>query len=320
MATVSLFCYADAALTGPVGGLYRDIADQAALADSAGYARFWLTEQHLSARGRVPDSLQALAFLAARTARIRLATGVLPAAVHDPVLAVESVLQLDALSGGRVDLGIGSGSEAGPILDVLGVGEHEPAERTADLYALLAKVAPGVVPELDGRALELDPPPAGPLIERVWTAAGRHALELAERYGTGLLLPRPMPLPARVELARAYRAVVPDGRVAHFAAGFVAGSAAETRRLAAPFVQDYARRYLGVEAGGPDTAAFADAAERLELLLGEAPVVAEAIRARLKDFDAADEVAIQLAGPGVAGGDVLDAIERLAPELPGLAA
>jgi NAD(P)-dependent dehydrogenase (short-subunit alcohol dehydrogenase family) len=41
-----------------------------------------------------------------------------------------------------------------------------------------------------------------------------------------------MPLPARIELARAYRGIVPDGRVAHFTAGFVAASAAEARRIA----------------------------------------------------------------------------------------
>jgi alkanesulfonate monooxygenase SsuD/methylene tetrahydromethanopterin reductase-like flavin-dependent oxidoreductase (luciferase family) len=143
MVSIDLFSYADAHAEGPVDRLYRELREQTVLADRLGYRRLWLTEQHLTAPGRVPDSLQMLAHLAAATTRIRLATGVLPAAVHHPVLLLESVLQLDALSGGRVDLGIGSGSEAGSILEVLGIGTEDAAERTADLYELLAQVVPG---------------------------------------------------------------------------------------------------------------------------------------------------------------------------------
>jgi alkanesulfonate monooxygenase SsuD/methylene tetrahydromethanopterin reductase-like flavin-dependent oxidoreductase (luciferase family) len=321
MAGIELFSYADAYPSGPVDRLYRELAEQAVLADELGYRRLWLTEQHLSAPGRVPDSLQMLAFLAAKTSRLRLGTGVLPAAVHHPVLLLESALQLDAVSGGRLDLGIGSGSEAGPILDVLGLRPEEAAERTARLYDLIAATQPGApLPypaERGDSGLILDPAPARPLLGQVWTAAGRSALALATRHGTGLLLPRPMPLAARRELAAAYRASVPDGRIVHFKAGLVARTTSEARRRAAGFVQDYARRYLDRSVGGPDTADFAAAIDALDFAVGAPDEVADRIRAWLDPFDEGDGIAIQFAGPRVQQQHVLESLELLAPPVVG---
>jgi alkanesulfonate monooxygenase SsuD/methylene tetrahydromethanopterin reductase-like flavin-dependent oxidoreductase (luciferase family) len=324
MVSVELFSYADAYPSGPVDRLYGELAEQAVLADALGYRRLWLTEQHLSARGRVPDSLQMLAFLAARTNRLRLGTGVMPAAVHHPVLLLESVLQLDALSGGRLDLGVGSGSEAGQILEVLGLTPADAAERTARLYELMAEVRPGhrVSSPEDGGVLdfELDPPPARPLLGQVWTAAGRSALELTTRHGTGLLLPRPMPLAPRRELAAAYRSAVPDGRVVHFKAGLVGPTETEARRRAAGFVQDYARRYLDVRVGGPDTADFTEALDALDFAVGTPDGVARRMLDWLQDFDESDGIAIQFGGPGVLHEHVLESLELFAPRIAELSA
>ena len=324
MVSVELFSYADAYRSGPVDRLYRELVEQAELADSLGYGRLWLTEQHLGAPGRVPDSLQMLAFLAARTRHLRLGTGVLPAAVHHPLLLVESALQLDVLSRGRLDLGIGSGSEAGAVLEALGTTPADAGPRVKELYRVIEATRPGgrVLLPTGERDLEveLDPVPERPLLDRVWTAAGGSALELTGRYRTGLLLPRPMPLIARRKLAEAYRAAVPDGRIVHFKAGLVAATEAEARRRGAGFVQNYARRYLDVAIGGPDTADFADAVERLDFAIGTAIQVADRMRAWLEGFSAADGVAIQFAGPEVEQSHVLASLDLFASQIPALAA
>jgi alkanesulfonate monooxygenase SsuD/methylene tetrahydromethanopterin reductase-like flavin-dependent oxidoreductase (luciferase family) len=322
MVSVELFSYADAHGTGPVDRLYAELVEQAVLADSLGYERLWLTEQHLDAPGRVPDSLQMLAFIAARTRRLRLGTGVLPAAVHHPVLLLESVLQLDALSGGRLDLGIGSGSEAGRILDAIGTSPADAAERTRDLYRMMEQARPGGRVRIrDGeRELDLDPAPARPLLGQVWTAAGGSAVELTERYRTGLLLPRPMPLAARRKLAEAYLAAVPDGRIVHFKGGLVAPTEGEARRRAAGFVRNYARRYLDTAVGGPDTEGFTDALDRLDFAVGTPAQVADRMVAWVEGFGRHDGVAIQFGGPEVQHADVLASLELFAAEIPALGA
>lgn len=57
----------------------------------------------------VPDPLDLLAFLAAQTRRLGLATGVLVLPNHHPVVLAKRVATLDSLSGGRIRLCVGMG-------------------------------------------------------------------------------------------------------------------------------------------------------------------------------------------------------------------
>ncbi|WP_237568077.1 LLM class F420-dependent oxidoreductase [Mycolicibacterium lacusdiani] len=57
----------------------------------------------------VPDPLDLLAFLAGRTTRLGLATGVLVLPNHHPVALAKRVATVDVLSSGRLRLGIGMG-------------------------------------------------------------------------------------------------------------------------------------------------------------------------------------------------------------------
>ena len=60
-------------------------------------------------RGGLPDPLIWLAFVASHTTTIQLGTNVVIVPEHQPAVLAKSVATLDALSGGRVQLGVGVG-------------------------------------------------------------------------------------------------------------------------------------------------------------------------------------------------------------------
>jgi probable F420-dependent oxidoreductase len=79
----------------------------AARAEALGFDSLWAGDS-LLARPLV-DPMVALAVAAARTTRVRLGTGVLLAALHQPVLMARAIASLDQVSDGRVIVGVGRG-------------------------------------------------------------------------------------------------------------------------------------------------------------------------------------------------------------------
>jgi probable F420-dependent oxidoreductase len=76
-------------------------------------SRYPYSEDGKIAGGRLdfplPDPLIWMSFLASRTSSIKLGTAVLILPQHSPVVAAKQIATLDAMSGGRVLLGIGVG-------------------------------------------------------------------------------------------------------------------------------------------------------------------------------------------------------------------
>ncbi|MGI5480149.1 LLM class flavin-dependent oxidoreductase [Streptomyces lavendofoliae] len=81
-----------------------DAVEQVRLAEQAGFAWAVLGERHLHRPG-YHEALTSLAYLAAHTERIGLATAGLIAPVHHPVALAETLAHIDVLSGGRLTAG-----------------------------------------------------------------------------------------------------------------------------------------------------------------------------------------------------------------------
>lgn len=79
----------------------------AALAERRGFTRFWVAEHHSMPGVASSSPAVILAYLAARTERIRLGSGGVMLPNHAPLVIAEQFGTLEALAPGRVDLGLG---------------------------------------------------------------------------------------------------------------------------------------------------------------------------------------------------------------------
>jgi alkanesulfonate monooxygenase SsuD/methylene tetrahydromethanopterin reductase-like flavin-dependent oxidoreductase (luciferase family) len=89
--------------------VYRDDLRLAELAEPLGFESVWGVEHHFTDYTMCPDVLEFLAFVAGRTRTIQVGSMVVVLPWHDPLRVAEQVSMLDAMSGGRLILGIGRG-------------------------------------------------------------------------------------------------------------------------------------------------------------------------------------------------------------------
>ena len=85
--------------------------DHARQADSLGFEGFWLAEHHFRRLGTVPNPAVMLAAIAMQTSRLRIGPAVSVLPYRSPELVAEDYALVDVLSGGRLNMGVGCGSQ-----------------------------------------------------------------------------------------------------------------------------------------------------------------------------------------------------------------
>ena len=93
----------------PAAQVFSEVAEQTKLADELGYAISWFAEHHFSNYCLCASPLMMVAHCAAITKKIRLGTAVVVVPLYNPVRLAAEIATADALSNGRLMLGIGAG-------------------------------------------------------------------------------------------------------------------------------------------------------------------------------------------------------------------
>jgi probable F420-dependent oxidoreductase len=137
----------------------------------------------------LPDPLIWLAYAAAHTERIRLATGILIVPQRNPVITAKEVATLDVLSGGRLTLGVGAGWLAEEF-DALNASFDDRGRRLDEYVAVMRALWEGGKTTFAGEFFDFQdcisrPRPANGTIPIVIGGHTKTAARRAGRLGDG---------------------------------------------------------------------------------------------------------------------------------------
>jgi probable F420-dependent oxidoreductase len=189
--------------TAPAGD-WTGLLDLARAADDAGVDRIIVvdhvvmgehTENYQWGKFPVPpeapwlEPLAVLGAMAAVTNRVRLATGILIAPLRPAALLAKQVATLDQLSGGRVDLGVGTGWQREEY-DAEGLDFDQRGQLLTDSIGAckaLWRDTPAAYssPTLTFRDIYCEPKPAQPGGVPIWVAGTLHGRNLARLVDHG---------------------------------------------------------------------------------------------------------------------------------------
>lgn len=157
-------------------------------ADELGFDTGWVAQHRFGdTDGALPTPLVLLAAAAARTTRICLGTAVVVLPTEDPVALAEQALVVDGLSGGRLQLGVGTGGHP----QTFAAAGADLSDKQASYATRLTTLTAALRGEpINGTNATLDSA-AAVIADRLWESttssggAGRTG-----RNGNGLLLAR----------------------------------------------------------------------------------------------------------------------------------
>ena len=156
----------------PVSGAWGEpgsLGRFAALAEELGYHGLWAFQRLLAGAEQdlqpvyrsVLDPMLALTYAAARTARIRLGVAVLNLPYLSPAYLAKQASTLDVLSGGRAEVGLGTGWSE-PEFVATGSDPHPRGRRTEEYLAVLRTLWNDPVASFEGELYRLPPSTMAP--------------------------------------------------------------------------------------------------------------------------------------------------------------
>ena len=157
-----------------------DVIGSAVLAEELGYSSVWFGD-HLSFHVPLYECLSMMAATAVVTRKVTVASGVLLGVLRHPAWVAKSVSTIDALSEGRVLVGLGVGGENRAEFELAGVPLEERGRRTTELMRSLREMW------LADNPHGLQPPPVQSRIPLWHGGRADAALARTARFGDGWL-------------------------------------------------------------------------------------------------------------------------------------
>jgi alkanesulfonate monooxygenase SsuD/methylene tetrahydromethanopterin reductase-like flavin-dependent oxidoreductase (luciferase family) len=276
--------------------------------EELGYHSLWITSRHFSPEyAAAPSPLILFAAAAVRTRRILLGTAVVTLPLEDPIRLAEDFATLDALSGGRGRLGVGSGDDQ-PAFEAMGVPFDQRSGMLSEgLPPFLEILCEGRV----GKA-RLYPQMQEPLSKVALAAQSKGGAGWAGSLRIGLLQGRAEPkawdpTDSQAKAAKAYREAHPTGWICTARNAWI-GTLKDPELLEGLRRHDEYLKSRGRE-GLPHESGLAMA--KLNIIAGESDDLAERLRTMMAAVGP-DELAISVDPGGLEASERLHRLSLLA--------
>lgn len=162
------------------------VVKAARLAEELGFDAAWVGD-HLACPAPGLDAPACLAAAAAVTSRIGLGFSVMLLGLRPPAWAAKQLATIDALSGGRLRLGVGVGGEFPEEFAAAGVPVSQRGARLDEVLSLIGDLLTGRPVDHDGPALSVHAPALRPAMAApppIYVGGrGEPALRRAARHG-----------------------------------------------------------------------------------------------------------------------------------------
>ena len=166
----------------------RNSIEQAIASEAAGFDVAWFAEHHFNNYSLVPSPLMMVAHLAGVTKTIRLGTAVCVLPLYQPQRLLSEIGFADIVSGGRLELGVGSGYQQFEF-ERFGVNVDDAPTVFSEYFDIIQKGLNQKIFEHDGKHIKI--PPTAISVRTVqqptppiWIAAGS-ARSMSRGYREG---------------------------------------------------------------------------------------------------------------------------------------
>jgi len=155
----------------------RDLVTEACYAEATGFDGIWLTEHNFTGESVYSDPIPFASVLAARTSRIRLGFAVIQLSLRHPIRLATELALLDNLSDGRIDVGVGHGTNFNEYEFVgYGLRSDDSRERMEETLDVMLRAWTGEPVVHHGKFYQLSLPELRPVPRQrphppIWRAA-----------------------------------------------------------------------------------------------------------------------------------------------------
>jgi alkanesulfonate monooxygenase SsuD/methylene tetrahydromethanopterin reductase-like flavin-dependent oxidoreductase (luciferase family) len=141
----------------PQDQLFHEVLEEIEYGEELGFDSVWLPEHHFAIYGMLGNPLTLAAAISQRTRRMKIGTAIMVLSFQHPLRIAEDTALVDALSGGRVLLGLGRGYQP-PEFHGFGVRQEDSRAMFLESFDILTRALSGEKFTYDGKFWQIEEP------------------------------------------------------------------------------------------------------------------------------------------------------------------